>query len=441
MNGSYLADVHEGGVVRPTGDSPGCDCCGGASSEASIREISGDLTRQLSRFVFTLHCKPDGGHLRIFERMKVSKKFKYVMLGPEETCPSTGRKHHHGIVQCFRGERMQTLKNMFFGCFFLPRYGTQKEAFVYATKEGAPVFVGGVAPPDDDVAGRESGRACGGATTSNNWERTWELAKQGNFDAIDAKTRVLHYNSLKAIRRDYALPRNPQDLAVLDNYWYWGLSGTGKSRSARIDFKGGEGIYVMSKGKWWDGYEGEETVLIEEIELDDVNWAKQLKTWAELYPFRAQVKGSMIWIRPKRIVVTSNYHPMQIWSDSQVFQPIMRKLCMVHFLEEGSTDRTDFDKVRVKDDRPPQVRPGYSRDRVIYVDPFSGVMENGNGFSRSPGFNFPLSIPATPPRLFGGATTRHHTCPETPEQKENSFAEYQGSMELPALNALLDLIG
>lgn len=50
-----------------------------------------------------------------------------------------------------------------------------------------------------------------------------------------------------------------------------------------------------------------------------------LKNWADHYPFIGESKGGSSSIRPKRIIVTSNYHPSDIFEDDVTVQAIERR--------------------------------------------------------------------------------------------------------------------
>ena len=54
------------------------------------------------------------------------------------------------------------------------------------------------------------------------------------------------------------------------------------------------------KNKWWDGYEGEDVVIIEEWSPDDKLSLQNLKEWADKWPFGAERKGGYMIIRPRR---------------------------------------------------------------------------------------------------------------------------------------------
>lgn len=90
----------------------------------------------------------------------------------------------------------------------------------------------------------------------------------------------------------------------LKNEWYWGPTGTGKSRKAHTE---NPDAYIKNQNKWWDGYKGQDVVIIEEWSPDVKGLTSYLKIWSDRYPFNAEVKGSSDKIRPQKIIITSNY--------------------------------------------------------------------------------------------------------------------------------------
>ncbi len=52
------------------------------------------------------------------------------------------------------------------------------------------------------------------------------------------------------------------NLDELTHEWHYGPPGVGKSRNARLK---NPGLYVKMPNKWWDGYMGEDAVLIDDV--------------------------------------------------------------------------------------------------------------------------------------------------------------------------------
>lgn len=64
-----------------------------------------------------------------------------------------------------------------------------------------------------------------------------------------------------------------------------------------------------------------------------------MKRWADHYPFPIDVKYASNNIRPKRIVITSNYHPKELFSGEDL-EAILRRFKVRHIVEMEKVDAT-----------------------------------------------------------------------------------------------------
>jgi len=178
-------------------------------------------------------------------------------------------------------------------------------------------------------------RAGVGKQQKDEWEEARDLAKQGRFDEIPAEKYIRFRSALHAISRE--LVPAVDALTELSNDWYWGETGWGKSRSIRVNYPG---FFDKMANKWWDDYRGEEVVVIEELQPEHVRLVSHLKKWADFNPFRAEVKYGTLVIRPKKIIVTSNYRIRELFPREGDYGPLERRFTEVYFGPKGKDYET-----------------------------------------------------------------------------------------------------
>lgn len=202
-----------------------------------------------------------------------------------------------------------------------PRKGTIDQAVEYCKKEG-DFEEFGVKPKTQQEKGDSNKKRFADA---------YQAAKEGRLDDIPGDIRLRYYGTIKKIKEDHD-PR-PQALDELQNEWRYGPTGLGKTRTAHQEYP--DAYLKKANTKWWDGYNGQDVVIIDDFDKYHVALGYELKIWLDHNPFIAERKGGSGLIRPKKIIITSNWHPGEIWEDEQTLNPILRRVELIEFKIES----------------------------------------------------------------------------------------------------------
>lgn len=236
-------------------------------------------------------------------------KCKYMIYGKEVGENQT--PHLQGYVRFSSPAKFDTVKKKLGDRVHLePAKGNPEQNIEYCSKEG-DVTERGERPKTQSEKG---------AAGKQYWTDLKSKAKEGKIDEVDDKAYIQHYRTLSAIAKDHAV--NQPSVDSTTGEWWVGPSGSGKSRKARETYPD---AYIKGVNKWWDGYKGQETVIIEDIDKFNVSLGGDLKRWCDHYSFPAEVKGGGLNIRPKRIIITSQYEIDGIWEDAETVDALMRR--------------------------------------------------------------------------------------------------------------------
>lgn len=123
-----------------------------------------------------------------------------------------------------------------------------------------------------------------------------------------------YYKGLEYIRAQYEPKRDFQTECVV----YWGPTGSGKTYHVNHQVAEREVFYLtkaMASGStvWWDGYNGQDTVVIEEF----YGWipVNVLLNIINTAPFTVPIKGGSRSFLAKRVYITSNASPATWYKD------------------------------------------------------------------------------------------------------------------------------
>lgn len=172
----------------------------------------------------------------------------------------------------------------------------------------------------------ELGRRAVRRNCKRDWAEVWESAVAGSIMEIDPAIRVQHYRTLRTIGSDHCKTM-PMERRV---HVFWGRSGTGKSRRA-WDEAGFDAYSKDPRTKFWDGYSGQEKVVIDEFR-GGIDVAHILR-WCDRYPVRVEIKGASVPFAATEIWITSNVDPRNWYPDldADTKEALLRRLEIVHF--------------------------------------------------------------------------------------------------------------
>lgn len=273
-------------------------------------------TKRARNFCFTLNNYTEDE----LEEVKLWE-CRYLIFGKE--VGESGTPHLQGYVCFDNAKTLATLKKKFqTRAHWEVARGTPKQASEYCEKDG-DVFEKGDRPLSQQEKGDLGKRA---------YEEAFEAYKEKRYEDMGQfalNMKAFDYLAAKIEKRDQP-PAVTLD-GELQHEWFYGPSGAGKSYAARQQ---NPGAYIKDpKNAWWDGYKGEDVVIIDDFDKFQVKQSGDMKRWLDRYPFKAECKGGYIGdIRPKKIVVTANYHPNEIWEQSDItLSTILRRVKVTRF--------------------------------------------------------------------------------------------------------------
>lgn len=236
---------------------------------------------------------------------------RYVIC-QEEVAPTTNQEHWQGYVQFKVKQRLAQVKTIL-NCNWAhlekkARKSSVDDNITYCSKD--ETRKPGTAP---FVYGKAEGQGSRNDLVDINEEAKKGTSRKQIIDKFPSQY-IRYHGGIDKVIAINSKPRTtaPDTVAV-----YWGETGLGKSRRALWEAKSKltadqrqewwEYIYYKGPGKWWDGYEGQPCVIIDDYDNrdPDLNRNYMLKL-TDRYPFKVEVKNSTRWFNSPHIWITTN---------------------------------------------------------------------------------------------------------------------------------------
>lgn len=138
----------------------------------------------------------------------------------------------------------------------------------------------------------------------------------------DVVLQATSYQSIKMAEQILKYHENKRQWKPIVK-WYYGPTGTGKTYSASLELK--DYYTTLSTGKWWDGYDAHEDVLIDDMRKDFMKFHELLRL-LDRYAFQVETKGGTRQILARRIIITSCYHPSEMFETREDVKQLIRRI-------------------------------------------------------------------------------------------------------------------
>lgn len=229
-----------------------------------------------------------------------SKTMKYMVYQVEKT--GEGKLHWQTFVElkapCRMAGAIAALGKTSETCHIEKMRGNRDEARAYCMKEESRIE-----PPSEYGLLTKRGERSDLKTVC---DKVLEGIPIKEIAAEFPDTYVRNYRGLASLKAAVTPARNwPTELHII-----WGESGAGKTRMVH---ETESELFNKMEGLWWDGYDGEEAVLIDDVVWNDHNIGgilmMEFLKICDRYPLKVQVKGGSVNFVSRRVYVTSMYDP------------------------------------------------------------------------------------------------------------------------------------
>jgi len=253
-----------------------------------------------------------------------SMKFMYLVFG-YETCPTTNKPHLQGFIYFKDAKTFTATKKAF----------KNPTIHIEASHHS----------PDENRKYCLKIRAIDTAPNEQ-FEEYGECPQQGR--RTDVETVREQLNDGNGMRGVVRVATNLQQIKIAEAIlkyeepkrtwvptveWFWGGTGTGKSRAAHQTFEDKDFFRkTANSGKWFEGYDGHSNVIIDDIDITAFNY-KCLLDLLDRYETRVETKGGSRQFLAKHIIITSSRTPQEMFAcEQQQGAELLRRITTIkHF--------------------------------------------------------------------------------------------------------------
>lgn len=270
----------------------------------SVQEV-----KQYTNCVFTLNNYNDIDYNNLINNNNI----KYIIIGKE--IGKEGTPHLQGYFELKKRLRFNQIKKINNRMHFESRRGTQQQAIDYCKKDGDYKEFG----------------SCKTQGERNDLKKLKIDLSDGKSIRSILENNDIGYQALRfcQIAQPYLLKNK---LFKRNCIWCYGPTGSGKSHFAK-NFAPLDEIYFKQKdSKWWDGYDGQKIVVMDEFRASDMKLSNLLTLLDDL-PYRIEYKGGSTLLQAEMIIITTPRDPIHTYSNcGEDINQLLRRITTKEFL-------------------------------------------------------------------------------------------------------------
>lgn len=232
--------------------------------------------------------------------------YSYICWG-EEVCPTTGRDHWQAFIYLKDAKTVSAARKMMEGRHIEAQAedATNDQSIGYC--RGDYTNHKGEYKPLNAVFKEFGTQPKQGKRTDI--KNVLTAIQNGDCTMRDIVTKATSFQSVRMAELQLKYFEPPRNWKT-EVYWFYGKSGTGKTKTANEMC---EDPYVcMESNKWWEGYDAHEDVIIDDYRPEFCSF-KMLLMLLDRYECRVECKGGSRQLRAKRIFITTPRNPADTW--------------------------------------------------------------------------------------------------------------------------------
>ena len=236
---------------------------------------------------------------------------RYLCYG-EEICPKTKKTHYQGWIQFVNKKTMGGVKRIFKSkCIHLEQMrSTELNNDKYCKKDNKFKTFGKY-------------KCQGERTDLEAIKHDIEIGKPMINIAKDYFSDFIRYKSGFIKYRELHLKKTTKEFRNVNVVLKTGKTNTNKTRSAVENNPDAYKIQGHSM-KWWDGYEGEKTIIIDEYN-NDIG-ITQLLSILDGYQLRLPIKGGFIYANWTKVIITTNLRTLHSNAKEEHINALNRRI-------------------------------------------------------------------------------------------------------------------